>query len=128
MIKTLVKLALAALIANAVWRVGTEYITEFKFRDAVREAAVYEGRGDFDLRQRIAALALQFDLPLDDDAVKIERTGGHVIVRGAYDKPIELVPGYPYVWRFAWTVDADLVRPGPGAAGITGETDGRSHR
>ena len=61
MIKTILKLALAAFIANAAWRLGSEYITEFKFTDAVREAAIYEGRGDFDLRQHIAGLAAQFD-------------------------------------------------------------------
>jgi hypothetical protein len=125
MIKTLVKLALAAFIANAAWRLGSEYITEFKFTDAIREAAIYEGRGDFDLRQRVAALASQFDLPLDDEAVKIERQDRHVTVAGEYEKPIEFVPGHPYPWRFAWKVDADLVRPKPGAEEPKGETDGR---
>lgn len=125
MIKTILKLAVAAFIANAAWRLGSEYITEFKFTDAVREAAIYEGRGDFDLRQHVAGLASQFDLPFDDDALKIEHVGKSIVVSGAYEKPIEFLPGHAYPWRFEWKVDADLVRPKPGARPPTGDTDGR---
>ena len=35
MIKTVLKLLLAALIANAAWRVGSAYIAFYKFQDAV---------------------------------------------------------------------------------------------
>jgi hypothetical protein len=107
MIRLLVKLALAALVANAAWRVGSDYVTHFKFRDGVREAAAY-GANDRDLRQRITALADQFDLPLDEDALNIQRDERHVVVDGTYVRPIELLPGYEYPWRFAWSVDASL--------------------
>jgi hypothetical protein len=125
MIKTLVKMALAALIANAAWRVGSEYITEFKFKDAVREAAIYDGRGDLDLRQHIAGIGIQFDVPVDPDALKIAHTEGRITVDGEYEKPIELIPGHPYTWNFPWSVDADLVRPKPGVHQPSGDTDGR---
>ncbi|HEX4348520.1 MAG TPA: hypothetical protein VHZ73_13175 [Vicinamibacterales bacterium] len=126
MIKTLVKLALAALIANAVWRVGIEYITELKFKDAVTEAAIYEGRGDIDLRQRVSAIAAQFDVPQDDDDVKIDRNGRHISVSGAYTKPIEIIPGHPYDWRFAWNAEADAVQGKNGAGDPSkGVEDGR---
>jgi hypothetical protein len=115
MIKTLVKLALAALIANAVWRVGSEYITEFKFKDAVMEAAIYEGRGDVDLRQRVSAIASQFDVPQDEDALRVMRDGRHIVVEGSYIKPIEVIPGHPYDWKFDWRVEADAVRGRSGA-------------
>jgi len=125
MIKTLVKLAVAAFIANAAWRVGSEYITQFKFKDAVREAAIYGGRTDADLRQRVEALAAQFDIPLDDDAFQIERVEGHIVVHGAYDKPIEFIPGHPYTWHFEWSADSDVVRGRPGLRAPTGDTDSR---
>jgi len=115
MIRTLVKLALAALIANAVWRVGSEYVTDFKFRDAVREAAVYKTRSDEELRAKIGALASQFDVPIDEDALTIQHEDSHLVISGGYEKPIELVPGYQYPWRFSWTIDVELVSPKPGA-------------
>jgi hypothetical protein len=125
MIKTLLKLALAAFLANAIWRMGTEYITEFKFTDAVREAATYDGRGDFDLRQHIAGLASQFDLPFDDDAVKIEHFDKRIVVTGAYERSIEFFPGKGYPWRFEWKAEADLVQPKRGFGPPAGATDGR---
>jgi hypothetical protein len=106
MIRLLVKLALAALIANAVWRIGSEYVTHFRFRDAVREAATYEVSGR-DLRQQVMALAAEFDLPLDEDALNIQQDERHILIDGTYIRPIELLPGYEYPWRFAWSVDVD---------------------
>ena len=126
MIRTLLKLALAAFIANAVWRIGTEYVTEFKFKDAVAEAAIYEGRGDVDLRQRVSAIASQFDVPQDDDAVRIMRDKQHIVVEGSYTKPIELIPGHPYNWTFDWRVEADAARGSSGGADpLKGVEDGR---
>ena len=115
MIRTLVKLALAALIANAVWRVGSEYVTDFKFRDAVRETAIFKARSDEELRAKIGALASQFDVPIDEDSLTIDHQNNHLIITGGYEKPIELLPGYQYPWHFSWTIDAELVQPKPGA-------------
>ena len=38
--KFLIKLAIAALVANACFRIGTEYLTYIKFRDSIRDAAM----------------------------------------------------------------------------------------
>ena len=42
MIKIIVKMAIAALIANASWRVGSAYLTYCRFKDAVEETEVLE--------------------------------------------------------------------------------------
>jgi hypothetical protein len=124
MVKTLLKLALAAFIANAVWRIGLEYVTELKFKDAVREAAIY-ARGDNELRARIEGVGAQFDVPVDGDALTITRDERHVTVQGSYEKPIELLPGHAYAWQFDWAIDAEFVRPKPGVSDPAGETEGR---
>ena len=111
MIRLFLKLVIAAFIANAAWRIGTEYITHYKFRDAVREAAMYRNRNDDDLRQRVLALASEFDLPLTDDQVTIRDEERHTVVEGWYVKPIELLPGYLYPWRFVWAIDAYAMPP-----------------
>ena len=113
MIRLLLKLVVAALIANAVWRVGSAYVAHFKFRDAVREAAMYQTKSDSDLRLRIRALAEDFDVPVDtsDGAVKIAHEGRHIVMEGSYVQPIEVLPGYLYPWRFSWTIEADVANP-----------------
>jgi len=106
MIRALVKLALAAFIVNAAWRIGSAYATHLKFRDAVREAATYDRSGEAELRQKILGLAEQFDIPLDDDALKITTEDRQTLIEGHYVRPIQLLPSYEYPWTFEWSIEA----------------------
>lgn len=106
--KLLIKLAVAALLANAAYRVGTEYLSYIRFREAVREVATFRSTTNEDLRQRIAGLATRYDVPQSDEALEIVREDRHVVVTGAYDKPIEIVPTYEYVWHFSWALDVTM--------------------
>jgi hypothetical protein len=117
MIKLAVKLALAALLASAIYRVGSEYVTFIKFRDGVREAAIYKAATDLDLRTRIAALAEEYDVPIDIDDVTIQREGRMVKLKAEYRKPIELLPRYNVQWPFevSLEVETDSTQPLPGA-------------
>jgi hypothetical protein len=104
--KLLIKLAITALLANAAFRLGTEYLTHYKFRDSVREAAMFRAGSDDELRQRVLETAASYSIPLKEDALTIRRDSGQATIRGSYTKPIELVPGFPYSWRFDWEIEA----------------------
>jgi len=65
--KLLIKLAITALLANAAFRLGTEYLTHYKFRDSVREAAMFRAGSDDELRQRVMETADSYGIPLKDD-------------------------------------------------------------
>ena len=106
MLKLFFKLAVVALLANAAYRVGLEYLTYVKFRDAVRDAATYKTNDDEDLRKRIMDLAGDYDIPLSSDAVTIHREDRQVMVDGSYHKPIEVVPTFQYEWPFTWSIQA----------------------
>ena len=106
MLKLFVKLAIVALLANAAYRIGLEYLTYVKFRDAVRDAATYKTNDDDDLRKRIMDLAGDYDIPLSQDAVFIRREDRQVMVDGSYHKPIEVVPTFQYQWPFTWSIEA----------------------
>jgi hypothetical protein len=105
-VKLFVKLAVVALLANAAYRIGLEYLTYIKFRDAVRDAATYKSKDDDDLRKRIMDLAGDFDIPLTPDALSIRREDRQVMVDGSYHKPIEVVPTFQYSWPFTWSIEA----------------------
>jgi hypothetical protein len=105
-VKLVVKLAIAALLANAAYRVGSEYLNYVKFRDAIRDAAMFKAANDEDLRRRIMDLSTEYDIPLSDDALTIRREERHVMIDGSYQKPIELVPTWRYPWPFSWSIDA----------------------
>ena len=116
MIKTLIKLAIVVLLANAIWRAGSAYLSYYKFQDAVTDVAIKSrDKTDEELRTKVMALAMEYDEPIDPDAVTIKREGTHVVIEGEYTKPVALLPGYEYQWKFS-------VR-GDSAAGATFRRD-----
>jgi hypothetical protein len=109
MLKRLIKLAFAALIVHAGWRVGTEYLTYFQFRDAVRQEILRHEMSENDLRETLFEQAERFDLPLEEELVLVERDGRRTYAEGAYVRPIEVLPGYFYPWTFHWAVEVFVV-------------------
>ena|SRR5215472_14195863 len=106
MIKTLIKLALIVLVANAIWRAGSAYLSYYKFKDAVTDVAINsKNKTDDQIREKVMALAMEYDEPIDADAVTIRREENHLYIDGSYTKPVALFPGYEYQWTF--TLDAD---------------------
>ena len=78
--KLLIKLAIAALLANAAYRIGSEYLTYIKFRDAIRDAAMFKATDDVELRKKIMDLSDEYDVPLVDEALIIHREERHVVI------------------------------------------------
>jgi hypothetical protein len=106
MIKFIIKLAVAALIANAAWRVGSAYMGYYRFEDAAREATQFRGdRSDAQIETRIFELASDYDLPVTPGNLTVRRADSHTIVEGSFTRPIELAPGYIYPWPFSIHID-----------------------
>jgi hypothetical protein len=104
-IRLLVKLAVVALLANAAFHVGSEYLTYFKFRDAIRDAALFKAKNETELMTRIMELAEQYEVPLEQDNVTIDRDERRLDIEGWYDKPIELAPNFAYPWHFTLSLE-----------------------
>jgi hypothetical protein len=104
-IRLFIKLAIVALLANAAYHVGSEYLTYIRFRDAVRDAAMFKARNNAELMARIIDLANQYDVPIEQDNVTLDRNERTVTVEGWYDKPIEVVPNYFYPWHFGLSLE-----------------------
>lgn len=115
--KLLIKLAITALVANALFRLGTEYLVYYKFRDSVREMAMFRAKNDDELGQRVMEVAETYSVPLAPDAFTMRRDAREAVVQGSYIKQIELVPGFPYDWKFDFVIQAYVtdVPPLPGA-------------
>ncbi len=112
MVKTLLKLAIVALVANATWHVWGAYAAYFKFKDAVQSASQFgSDKSDDELRQRVIYLAGQYELPVSESNFTVTRQQSHTIIDGAYTRPIEFAPGFTYPWPFTWHVDTFSVMP-----------------
>jgi hypothetical protein len=111
-IKSLIKLGLVVLIANAAWRVGTAYLSHYRFVDAVQQLTHYRGdKSDAEIHDRIFALASQHDIAVTEETLTIQKEDNRTLVDGAYTKSIEFLPRVIYDWPFTIHVDMPIVDP-----------------
>jgi len=112
MIKSIVKIVLAVLFANALWHIASAYISYYKFEDAVQEYSTRSGgKTDDEVKARVAELAAQYEEPVDADSVDVRRTEQHTYIETSYAKPVAVLPGYDYQWPFSLKVDGYVIQP-----------------
>ncbi|HEX6464790.1 MAG TPA: hypothetical protein VFZ98_10065 [Vicinamibacterales bacterium] len=111
MIKRVVSLLVFLLIANAGIRLGLVVFHDQRFKDAVRELALFAGqppaKTDDALRGKVMQLAQDNQIPLDPDFLKIHRNnsdnGEKVTIEFAYAVMVPLAPGYNRRFEFDYT-------------------------
>ena len=109
------KLIVVALVANAAWRAMSAYTSYYKFKDSVQQTTQFGNDRSVDqLRARILSLASDYDLPIGEDDLSVERDGLHTIVDVSYSKTIEFAPGFSRPWKF--DVHTDTFSEAPMAA------------
>jgi type III secretion system FlhB-like substrate exporter len=107
MIKTIIKLAIAALVVHACWRSGNVVLKYSKFKDAVHEMVLFSNaKSDGQLAGRVMDLARQYEVPLAEENVQIQRVENRTIVNAVYTDQIEFIPTKFYPWQFKVNVDA----------------------
>ena len=109
--RTLLKLALAALLINASWQLFSVYWSHFKFVDAVQATTQFRGdKTEEQIRTRILELAGEFDLPISDENLTIQGNRTHTVVDSAYTRSVKLLPGYAYPWKFTVHTDVNTLQ------------------
>lgn len=107
MIKTIVKLAIVVLLANAIWQAGSAYVSYYRFKDAVTDVAINsKNKTDDELRAKVMDLAMEYDQPIAADGVAIRREDTHIYIEGSYTKAVAIFPGYEYQWAFSLSADS----------------------
>ena len=109
--KVVIKLLIVALIVNGTWRVGSAYLTFYRFTDAVAETTLHRGKKtDAQLRERVVELANEYDIPIDE-SLTVTRKDDHILVDGSFRRPIAILPGFTYNWPFTVHVDTFTLQP-----------------
>ena len=111
MIKKVVSLLVFLLIANAGVRLGLVVFHDQRFKDAVRELALFAGqppaKTDDVLRGKVMQLAQDNQIPLDPDFLEITRNnsdnGEKVTIKFRYAVLVPLAPGYNRRFEFDYT-------------------------
>lgn len=110
--KSLIKLVIVVLLANALWRVSSAYMSFYRFRDALTDVAVHsKALTDEQLREKVIELAGAHDEPIAASAISIRRDERHTFIEGSYTKPVAVLPGYEYPWPFSLKVDGFVIVP-----------------
>jgi hypothetical protein len=100
-IRRLLGLAVFLLIVHAAVRAGIVWLHYQNFKDGVRETALFAGtKTDDVLRDNVMRLAAENSVPLDPEALTIDRAGGAITIRASYVDTVELLPGYRRPWEF----------------------------
>ena len=115
MIRTLLKLACVALVANATWHVFGAVSPHYKFKDGVEYAVQNGGQSsDEALQEKILSLAAQFDVPVTQADVSITRSPDRrPIVDIVYVRRVDLAPGFTYPLPLSIHVDTFVKVIGP---------------
>jgi hypothetical protein len=106
--RTLIKLAIAALVIHAAYQVGSAYWDHYQFTDAVQQVAQFgESEPLAEIKTRVMELAAERHLPIADEAITVTRSQRRIDVDGAYTREVLLAPGYKR--RFTFTVDVVVI-------------------
>ncbi len=112
MIKAAIKLILVVLMANAIWRAGSAYISYYRFQDAVKDMAIHsKDMSDDQMKAKVIELAAAYDEPLAAEAIAVRRAEHHTFIEGSYTKLVTVLPGYDYAWPFSLNVDGEVIAP-----------------
>ena len=108
--RTLVKLALFALVLNAGAHVVPVFWNYVKFRDAVEEVAKFSSRrSERDVQERVLTIAQRLDVPVGLQDIAVRKQSDRTYVETAYTVPLEYFPGRSYPMQF--TVKVEGVPP-----------------
>jgi len=101
MIRTIIKLAIVAVLANAAVRTVPVYWNHFKFKDAVEETARFSAkRSEDEVRDRVLAIANRYEIPITVADIQVRKDRETTWVETAYDTELEYFPGRRYPVHF----------------------------
>jgi hypothetical protein len=105
-IRNLIKLAIVLLAAHALYRFVPPYMHYHQFKDSMKETALFgKDKSDAEIVERIMALAVRHQIPIDRDAVQISRDKELTYVTIAYEEHIEWLPSYRRPMPFTIAVE-----------------------
>jgi hypothetical protein len=87
-------------------KVVPPYFNNYEFQDSIKDEATrdsYSPKTEDDIRKAVLKKAQQYDIPLTEDGIQVQRQGnqysGTVIIRAPYVVHVDL-PGYPMDLHF----------------------------
>jgi hypothetical protein len=113
--KTVIKLIIAAVLANAAYRGGSVFLKYYQFKDETEQMVLFgQAETVSDLSNQIVGEAMKREVPLDDEDVMVTREGTRTVAEVAYTENVEIFPRYFYPVNFSFSAEAYGVAGAPG--------------
>lgn len=107
MVRTIIRLAIVALIVHAGVKTLPIFWTHFKFRDAVEDMAMFsQKRTEAEIAERVLDIAERMEVPLMRDGLQVHRAQGMTYVDATYTAQLEYFPRRYYPWQFTLDIRA----------------------
>jgi hypothetical protein len=112
--KTLFKLVIALLLANAVARGAWVTWNYYQLRDTALQMITFGQKATSkELRNQILGRAAELNVPLRLEDLDVHREGARTFAEASYTQPVEFFPNYPYPITFSFHVDAVSIGGAP---------------
>jgi len=113
MVKLVIKLAIVALIANALYQVVPRFYNNWKFQDALKELATFSQRRSVDeIVDRCVLIAKDHDLALDRADFTVNKGKMVTTIDTSYIVDLKYIPGKPHPYTFVVHAEGDPPRFG----------------
>jgi hypothetical protein len=107
MVRTIVKIVFALLVAHALYHFLPVYISYHLFRDDVKQAALFgAGATQQELVEQVMLHAQAREVPLERANVWVRKEKNQTFIDTAYEQPVRVLPWYTYTWHVEVSADA----------------------
>lgn len=112
MLKTLVKLLIAAAVLHACARASLVAWKYYQLKDTAHDRILFgANRSTADLQNDIVEEAAKADVPLQPENVDVQRDAERTSVDAHYTEPVALLPWYTYPVDLSFHVEAVATTP-----------------
>ena len=112
MIKTVIKVAIALVVLNAIFRAGLVAWDHYQLRDEAQQLIIFgSGTSANDLHNRILLKAMELEVPLISENLVVRRDGQRTFVEARYTAQVEYFPNQFYPTELSFAVDAFAAQP-----------------
>jgi hypothetical protein len=100
--KTIIKIAIAALVIFACFNVASALMQEYRFEDKVHDALLFDARmTDQEIVKMVMELAGEYEIPIQPGDIDIANVGQDIRVNMSYTTDVQIIPGVlSYPWTF----------------------------
>ena len=102
-LKSLFGLLVVVVFFYCAWKLIPPYFNEYQFEDAIGQIARYSAynqqKSEQDIRDEVARKAVEFEIPLTSEQIKVVRNGAELSISADYMIHVDL-PGYPLDLQF----------------------------